>query len=903
MPKPIVESLLSRLGINPDRLSGEPPYPCPVHDRHNRFLWPLEGGDLNLYFRCTHHNCHFVGTPVDLVGTVRNLDVRETLREFEPGGEFGDLFGSDQNQIVLHARTRAMIDQADLRRYLKDSKSRLSKLGQDLLMPLQSNGILPKYLLNTTCGMANTQLPAILRAQGSAIYENENVLLLPYYNGVEITHVVFLDPNTGRYELKETVSGANGIFLEREMSWPTVNSVVLCSSELDALRVLSGVSTVTSNTVNPIAVSSPEALLDLEDLQTIYMLSHQGAPLSLADVLGCWRVISHTDIDLQVVDLVDNLTSVDAVSLLQPKKRAQNVWHWVAGTLKKLWEQGRDELVDRLTETSINDADREFLLQELRQCDDIDPEITDVVECIRCAVQDQPIHEYIVRRDNTGYHIVLPHKKKLTNFCLHTSRYVQTPKGGVEAHCRLQIGGRILPKEIAVPYNSLKNGSRRLKHTLWKLLGDSGQQVQAPLHSINLPGFDWLDLLQAFDRAHYYQGVKQLGVNDNRVDFPNFFINTHTYSIEPQHNSLFVPDDALYVYSTIDDRSSTLDQYRQLFDKTHPSAVAMIGGLSHLIHQLVGCIHHGREFNSKHLLFPSSATEGSMWEVSFRQLCGLFSRSMMGIELASDKAARTQLDDYETLGALPLFARARGRNTHLEKWMETAHTPLILLTDPEASISLGHLHNTSSLQYGLKAFKEYHPSRIENETMCQLRNSCPTLIRDCLKTCDPGMGELETSIPAQIGYTWICKLLELKPKKAVLEMFEEHPPADWVDYIDAFFLALNRLMQSKKADAVELSRNRSAARDHLNSIGWRAEDGIWLAHGRVLPRINKMMEHPISRTKLETLLFEKKIGTDISRGGGYLTEIFIPMKEWNKRVDKRIRELRAETATPVLRFA
>jgi hypothetical protein len=392
-------------------------------------------------------------------------------------------------------------------------------------------------------------------------------------------------------------------------------------------------------------------------------------------------------------------------------------------------------------------------------------------------------------------------------------------------------------------------------------------------------------------------------VNDDRIDFPNFSIDTNTYEVKPQYNNLFVEDDVSYVYATVKDGVDDLEQYYHLFNQTHPSAVALITGISHLVHQIAGRLAHGHEFRPNHLLFPSAYPEGHMWEISFRQLCSLFSRSMIGVELVQGASVKTQLNKYETLGDLPLFARARGRNKHLEKWLDGKDLPLIVLTDPEASMSLGNMHNTSTLLYGLQAFSEERPCRLEPRVMNDLRYSLPSLLASCLKAVTPTDEELDDVVPARVGYRWICTMLGLEPKDAVFNMLERYPPADWVDYVDAFFIALNKILKDKKMDSVEISTSQEACREHQNSLGWKDTDGVWLMGGRALKRINEFMDHSLTLAKLERIMTERGVVTESRRKRGFPVALFIPADEWDRRVDRRIRELRAEAIVPVFKIA
>jgi hypothetical protein len=901
MSKPIIESLLSRLGIKQRRLTGDAPYPCPVHERHTALLWPFVGGDMNLYFRCTNDNCRFTGGPVDLVSAARNIDIREALELFEPNGEFGDIFGGDHDQIILRTRARAVIEQAQLRNYVDGCRRRLKQVGQDILMPLQTKGVIQKYLLGTMCGMVDPNIPTFIKLRDEDFYAKHDTLLMPYYSGTEMTHLATLDPDSNTREIFPIFPGAHGVFMERELSWPTVESVLLCSTELDALRVMSGAATVTTTPINSIAVSDYEALLTLGDLSSVYLFSHPDAQLSLPDALRCWRTIANTGVELKVFSLTRSLLKVEASELLQYRKNSQQVWAWMADKLEELMAEGASALSDALTATSIDDVDREFLLEELR-VRDASAELIETVECIRGAVTDKLINECVVRRDSSGYSIVSPVKTKLTNFSLHTSRFIQTPKGGVEAHCRLQVGGRMLPTEVCIPGKLLQNGSRRLKHQLWKLLGDAGAQLPEPLEAVNLPNFDWLDLLHKFDQANYYRGVTQLGVHDGRIDFPNFFVNTNTYAVEPQHNNLFVTDDVRYVYATMSQGTDDFDVYRGLLGSAHPSAAGIAGALGHIVHHFSGRILHGHEFRPRHFIYTSSSREGSMWETSFRQLCSLFSRSMMGIELLPGTAFKKQIAAYDALGDLPLFCRARGRNKHVENWLDGAEGPLIVLADPEASLSLGRLHNTAATLYDLQAFeKDDEPSRIDAPELNQMRSSWPALAAACLKRFRPNDRELESVVPARVGYTWLCELLDLKPKAKVLSMFDYYPPADWIDHVEVFFIAVNSIL-TDRSNTANLSTTQDTCRRHPDSIGWENDTGVFLMRKRIVDKVNEVVDHPISADVLEKLLVDGGIAV-AERPSNRQIVLRFTHEEWDMRVRRRVRELRAETTVPVLKFA
>jgi hypothetical protein len=902
MSKLLAESLLSRLGINERQLTADPPYACPVHSRHTKFLWPTPGGDMNLYFRCTHPKCRFVGTPVDLVRAARQIEIREAMELFEPDAEFGDLFGTDQDQIVLRTRLRSLIDQDELRGYVEQCRIGLSREGQDVLMPLQTKGVTPKYLLETMCGMVTTPTPRALPMQNEVVYAKKDFLMLPYYSGTELTHIAVYNPTSAEYERFQMRQGAHGIFMERELSWPEVNSVLVCSSEMDALVVMSRVASVTTHPVNAVKVSAPDALLELPGLRNVYLLDHEEAQLNLPTVLRCWRTIAHTGMTLNVVELSEPLTKVEAAALRKYEKDSRPVWAWIADRVAALFELGTKELTTQLTSAALDDVDREFLLTELRGREGVNQELVDVIEYIRCAIADRAVAEHMVRRDSSGYHVISPSRVQLTNFTLHPSRFVQTPSGGVEAHCRVQIDGKMMPREITIPDKLLANGSRRLKHHIWKALGDTGQQIPKALHAVNLPGFDWLDLLHAFDTANYYQGVKQLGSHKDRIDFPNFYIDTHSFTPEPQHNNLFVTDIVRYVYATVDSRNEDLSAYERLFTLVHPSAAGVMGGLGHMVHHFAARLARGIEFRPNHFIYTSSSDEGSLWDTSFKQLCGIFSRGMMGIELLPGTVFKKQIGAYETLGDLPLFCRAKGRNTHVETWLAGAEGPLIVLADPESSRSLGRLHNTSATTYDLQAFDTEAPSRIDNRTMDDMRDSWPWLLSRCLARFRPKDAEIDASVPACIGYTWICEVLGVQPQASVMSLFQHYPPAEWVDCVDEFFIALNKILNDRSTPYT-LTSSADTAHRHPDSLGWISADGVaHISRSRAVEQVNRIITDPINAAKLEEEIVSRGIGVAVRPvGRGILFEV--PADEWERRAVRRVQELRAETAVPVLKFA
>lgn len=821
----MAHSFPAHLGT-PNEPVGPSPQTCPLHSSRTPTLWLLNDGLAGPYFRCLHSDCRFVGTPADLLRAVRQLSVHESLAAFGSGGEFEGYFGQAAENAIIQAKLKPATDQDDLRTYLKECRQLLHLRGQNVLMPLQSEGILPNYLLATRCGMASPKLPAVLNMLSETALIKNDLLLMPYFYGPYMSSLATYNPLTGQTEHCPIQDDLPGIFMERELSWPKVSQVILCNNELDALALYSSAQTLSSVPVNPIVVSDYRALLNLPELKRVELLTHPRSPLKLGEVLRCWRTLGNLDISLQILDLVEPPSKTKAAVFLKHEKYLLEIWPWVADQIQGCYKEGRNALIRVLSAATLGDLDREFLLAELKRRENVDPGLIETVEYVKSAITDKAINNCLVRRDSQGYHLLLPRRETLTNFSLYTIRFVTSPTNEVDAHCRVQVDGRLLPGEVKLPAKLLHSGNRRLKHTVWQQLSEANKQLPIRLRAGTLPGFDWLDLLQAFDSPEFCRGISQLGSKEGRIDFPNFYLDAKNFSINPQRTSVFVNENTKQLYNALK-ADGDLNDYRQLFASDHPAAAGIAGALAHIIHHFVARAGANRKLSPKHFIFATSSEDPSLWETSFQQLCGIFTTTPSSSEIRPISEFKKQVADYEALGDLPLLCRIKGAGAKIDNWLNSCSYPVIALADDEASQSLGQLPNTAVTAWDQQAFTAAKPAQLEPEVITKLQRGWLPLLATCLREFRAKDEELHSDVPAAVAYAWICNFFGLPQNAGVISMFTQYSIIERPSITSIFFASLRKLLSK---DYI-VSPTERLSKNNLQSLGWRTPSGDVVIRG------------------------------------------------------------------------
>lgn len=852
----MARSFPAHLGT-PNEPVGSGPQTCPLHSSRTATLWLLNDGLAGPYFRCLHSDCHFVGTPADLLRAVRKLSVRESLAAFGGGGEFEGYFGQAVGAAIIQAKLKPATDQDDLRTYLKECRQLLRLHGQNVLMPLQSEGILPNYLLGTQCGMASPKLPAVLNMLSDTEYIKNDLLLIPYFSGPYVTHLATYNPLTGQTEHCPIQDDLPGIFMERELSWPEVSQVILCNNELDALAIYSSAQTLSSVPVNPIVVSDYRALLNLPDLKRVELLTHPRSPLKLGEVLRCWRTLHNRGMRLQILDLVEPPSKTKAAVFLNHEKLLLDIWPWVANQIQGCYKEGRDALIRVLSTATLGDLDREFLLAELKRRENVDPGLIETVEYVKSAITDRAINNCLVRRDSQGYHLLLPRHESLTNFALYTTRFVVNPANEVNAHCRVQVDGQLFPGEVKLPAKLLHSGNRRLKHIVWQQLSVANKEVPINLRSVPLPGFDWLDLLQAFDSPEFCCGISQLGSKEGRINFPNFYLEAKNFSINPQRTGVFVNENTQQLYNALKE-DGDLNDYRQLFASDHPAAVGIAGALAHIIHHFVARTSANRKLSPKHFIFATSSEDPSLWETSFRQLCSIFMATPPSSEIKPIPEFKKQVADYDALGDLPLFCRIKGSGAKIDNWLSSCNYPVIALADDEASQSLGQLLNTAVTAWDQQAFVTAEPAQLEPEVITKLQRGWLPFLATCLREFRAKDEELCSAVPAAVAYAWICNFFDIKQNASVISMFTQYSIIERPSVTSIFFASICKLLSKTYV----VSPTERLGKNNPQSLGWRTPGSDVVIRGsRAVRHINALLGcWPLNLDDVENAL----VGVDLA---------------------------------------
>lgn len=876
-------------------LSGSGPFRCPLHDSQVPTLVLLPGGPFGHYFRCLYADCRFAGGPVELLQAVRRLDVPTALTAFTAGHEFAGSCGANLTPPVYRQFLESYQTQAELTRYITESRDRLLGNGEYLLGHLDGRGIRRNYLANTNCGKVDFQsAPAALHLVTDRSVVNGDALLLPYYNGATISHLGIYRVLGEQTELHPLADGLDGIFLERQLSWPRVDRVLVCRNELDALRIYCQASTLMTQPPNPIAVNNYAALGTIHGLQEVVLLHHDDAKLELKDILRCRHVTEPLKLKLSLAVVPGPLRELDAAAIERLDLERVDAMTWLAWQIHLMHADGYEHCVHDLVAQQMTDDDRQTVLALLGKQVSVSRGLLELMRITRCELSDQLIAWKLVRRSDSGYQLVFQDRiESLSNFTLHAVKFVKVPGGEVTAHFRVKLAGSpALSLPISLPEAVLRSGSRRLVHTIWAALREQNFPNDTVPDARQLKSFHWLDLLLHFDRAPFFTKVDRLGVVDDRVVFPRFTIDLATGAVRPPCEELHISDAARQMHSAAGGESDNFDAWRQLLTTHDPTALAVVGGVAHVVHSLVArtslC---GKEWSPVHLIYSSSSDGDSLWEDAFRALCGIFSTAQDAPRLPTDSSFDRLLANYTSLGSLPFFGRASGENQRLLNWLNGFSGPAIILTNLEASHFLGRLPNTCVSTYDLRAFENSPPTPLSFETLGVLRGSFGHLLAKVLTTISPKQRELNHRIPPLAGYEWLCRTLAVEPLPAIDSLFCEYPTADWMETAEGFLQLLSLAINNRKNGYV-IGRNYESTFNNPLALGWYDPDGsVVLRRLRTMVAVDRESPQPLRRDQVEARLVKfGVIAGNVNRSPVWT----LPRSVWDRMVLKRVRVLKAD---------
>lgn len=880
-------------------LSGNGPFRCPLHDSQIPTLMLLPGGPFGHYFRCLFADCRFAGGPVELLQAVRHLDVETALAAFTAGHEFAGSCNTHLTPPIYNQFLASYRTQAELVRYIADSHARLLSNGEYLLGYLDTLGVHRNYLPATGCGKVDfPSAPAVLHLATDRQGLNGDALLLPYYNGATITHLGIYRVLGERTELYPLADGLDGIFLERQLSWPQVDRVLLCQNELDALRIYCQASTLMTQPPNPIVVNNYAALGAIHGLQEVVLLHHDDAKVALKNVLRCRHAIKPLKLKLSVVAVPGPLRTIKPTTIDRFAQERVDALAWLADQVHSLYADGYENVVHDLVAQHMMEEDRQLVLELLGKQTPVSRDLLELLQLTRCELSDRMIARKVVRRSDAGYQLI-HHDRIVTlnNFTLHPIKFVKLTDGKVNVHFRVKLAGSpALSLPIEMPEAKLRTGNRRLAHTIWTALREQGFRTDTVPDAQSLEGFDWLDLLQHFDHAPFFAEIDKLGVLADQVIFPGFTIDLATGTLRPPREELHIGTAVRQMHSAAGGGSTDLEPWRRLLAATDPTSVAVAGGIAHIVHSLVArtslC---SKEWSPVHLIYSSSSDGDSLWEDAFRALCGIFSPAQDAPRLPADNSFDRLLTSYTGLGNLPFFGRVAGENRRLLDWLNGCSGPAILLANLEASHHLGRLPTTCVSVYDLQAFEHYPPQPLPFEELGALRGSFGHLLAKVLSTITPKRQELNHRLPPLVGYDWLCRVLALTPLGAVTDSFHEYPTVDWMETPEGFLQLLSEAFSNRK-NGYTVCKNYPSTLNNPNALGWYDPAGdVVLRRLRTMRAVNREALQPLREKQVEARLV--KFG--VVAGNMNCSPIWTLKRDvWDRLVLKRIRVLQPANLVP-----
>jgi hypothetical protein len=359
----------------------------------------------------------------------------------------------------------------------------------------------------------------------------------------------------------------------------------------------------------------------------------------------------------------------------------------------------------------------------------------------------------------------------------------------------------------------------------------------------NRAGYLWPDIL-----AKLSEGLKpkpdtvSLGVDGDLIlQLPNITIDPRSKTIEPQTKILEVSPQVTNAYRGLDHYSdiNPIDPYKTLFGMSDNIYVlGFVAGISHMVHQIVTgyeAAKEGRPFTPSHLFYVEP--ENGIWGPIYRQLCQMLTGSSYVPQLPA-KGLNTHLNEMKGLGPLPYFASMPPIGP------QTVHkavfdSPVGLITtldwrnacvvtdDPRTSFVVAPDHTEL-------------PAELSTADLVELQRVLPTLLLHALMT-ERSAGDvrefLGASTPAEVGYRYLCKMLNVEPQDAFLEVVQNYYTAMIFTGVPSFFHSLYELIyaQSGKKENISVV-NAAPTPENLKSNpaeAYLTEDRVFLSHRMV----------------------------------------------------------------------
>jgi len=823
-----IRDFLASLKIGESRLNGEGPYPCPLHAQRDSATLAVENaGTPGVYFRCAHKSCRFVGSPAELAYRVKNTPTEIAVKDFTADGRFrGMMFAStgtlSSDRDHLHTSVREHQKQRGLQTFLKAGRGALTTQYDKLYMGHLPGWINKETLLRADCGfVCPGSAPSCVTALQDTKYSTLDHLIFPYFQGPTITQLKVFNLQTGVMETHGTTK-APGIFLERNLSWPVVRRLTLLKSEFDALFAVVGQyhlgDRYSGNRVNPAMVSHPEALSKLPCLEEVVLVDHPADPLTIKDTLGYIRASERcARCTVNVNSLSQGLRSFDKLKAVRElAEPGVGVWEWMADHLYRKFASDRDAVVCELSATPLRDKDREALVAELEPYKDAE-ELIEHVQLISCHAQETILQGMTIRRDPSGYFLMDPEMRTLSNFAIYIDRFVKHPKdievvGYVRTDCPEDP-----PFPIRISYKKL-NTRQDISDLVWAAMdGES----KLDLESSALP-FNWFTLLRRFDKAPKVAPVTRLGAKGlGLLYFPKFSLNTRSGKIDEGRAAALMPAETHLRFAGIVPGAITaLSCYKELLQIDHPSITGFNAALGHIVHGLLTSATR-KDYRPRHLFFHTMIDEQPLWEPTLEQLVGFFAGDDAYQHIRELHQLYKLQNLYSTTGALPHFCQVGLQKGDLAEAVLKAPMPLIGLVSTNQSAAVVRHNNTCLVQQDVAAFGEMEAMRIPEDLLARLRTNFPALLQQVARSTAINAGSLSHTIPSNLGVRWICDTLNIDTPCAVLDMVSDRRVFINVNTPESFILCLSAAISRGK---VSISPSFTSSKN-TGSIGYYKDDG------------------------------------------------------------------------------
>lgn len=862
----VIRNFLADLRIEKDRLHGSGPYPCPLHVSKNHTLLPMLC-DGALYFRCT--KCRFVGTPEQLIKETDSVKPVKNMARIK------DRLYDGIKDVALRSRYDDE-KQYLLQDYLRRCRSRFSRLNVGVLSKLTSMGV--NKLAVTTwldcCGLVAKDAPPPLKEIKKEIFVLSDYVTFPFFRGNVLTHLDVYNPATEDYHHIRVTPGCEGIFLERELTWPVVESVVVCPTPVGALSVYSKYREFTPKSKNVISVTAPSALRFIPSLQRVDILSPEDQPLPLSEALHYCRVSRSGKFETFVCKCAPLASIPDRALRTLDSVPTRD---YIRDEVAEAWKTGgRNRVVELMSNNPFTEPDRAELCGGLD-----DKELQEVVRSVICATTEVTLGSVKIRRDTKGFKVIGDEDDRLTNFSVYADHCTDNARG------QIMISGHVRtdqPEDGLIPFLlpdsafSAKGGA--FGKNMWKACVKSG--TSCSFFSKSLPrGLDWLSVIRSMDHLSYHPGVHKLGANEDRIQFPDCYVDVASKTVCRTVGLTTVSERARSSFSGIVCSTSySYDVIKKLLSSEESALQAFVSGLGHVIHSLI--LPTARPHSPRqHLLFHSMLGEDSLWAQTLKQLSEVFSPAGTRANLAPHRWKATAMDPDS--GNMPLFGIFDEDVRHVPEVFQESPRPIVA-TAPTNVISRAITEPTvSSIQADVDCFHDGAQALVlPDDAIAELRAALPYLLRDVLAKASPSELELDADVPAEAGVRWLERITGQEAHASTLDLVDSYQILAGVNTADVFIRALKTLIRSHACSVVQ---SLHAAVNRYESIGYLDEDTVVLWQKRSVGQANKVCDNRFSPVMVTEALQKEYGWQESSRAQVKCWEI--PKQQWEDLMKDR----------------